>query len=543
MTIPQLIAFEGVDGAGKTTVLSLVAEALRQQGVRVFLPREGKEHQSHPTRLIRRLTRDPRNLELSPRAELAMYCAREAQVLDELVRPALARGETVLVDRSMLTPVVLGCFGRGLERAQCEAMAQAAAARVAPELTLIFDVHPRTSRIRKRIEKVRTKTLGAGGRKGLAGSGLKERIREGYLTVASQSGYPVFHAERATPAQVAERVIARILHQVPPTESEKPEDAIPVWQVDPKLTFEQALACVPPAVALFLTNGLRAGRQLRRQHLEQEPELVSWALDFDDPLREAAARLEPDYALRGITRRPMEGNEDPRYRWLESSPYPVISSLKHLQCEASDSLRQRFADIVPGAVLASLVGREDDFAQQLRERCWKAGNWEERATSLTFCAGAKAWALREPLLEREPRLGIESLRGVRGERADRVLETFSDKAEKPVLRALSGRTDDFAHELRRALLPVGREVVDSIRGLDDEGSWQLREAFIERSPSTVLNSLTGLDPSALVSRVRAHCEAQGAGDLHTLRRSCGLDEYPGRPAWARTRAALGDTES
>ncbi len=542
MTIPQLIAFEGVDGAGKTTVLSLVAEELRKQGVRVFLPREGKEHQSHPTRLIRRLTRDPRNLDLSPRAELAMYCAREAQVLDELVRPALARGETVLVDRSMLTPVVLGCFGRGLERAQCEAMAQAAAAGVAPELTLIFDVHPRTSRIRKRIEKVRTKTLGSGGRKGLAGSGLKERVREGYLAVANQSGYPVFHSERATPAQVAERVLALILHQVPPTESEQPQDAIPIWQVDPELTFEHALAAVPPAVALFLTNGLRAGRQLRRQHLEQEPELSSWGLDFEDPLREAAANIEPDYALRSISRRPLQGSEDPRYRWLESSPYPVIVSLKHLQCEASDSLRQRFADIVPGAVLASLVGREDALATQLRASCWKAGTLDERAASLTFCAGAEAWALRERLLEREPRLALESLRGVRDERADRLLETFNDKAEKPVLRALSGRADDFAHELRRALLPVGREVVDSIRGLDDEASWELREAFIERSPSTVLNSLTGLDPSARVSSVRRRCEATGAGDLHTLRRSCNLDEYPGRPDWARTRAALSDTD-
>lgn len=542
MTIPQLIAFEGVDGAGKTTVLSLVAQALRQQGVRVFLPREGKEHQSHPTRLIRRLTRDPRNLELSPRAELAMYCAREAQVLDELVRPALARGETVLVDRSMLTPVVLGSFGRGLERAQCEAMAQAAAAGISPELTLIFDVHPRTSRIRKRIEKVRTKTLGAGGRKGLAGSGLKERVRDGYLSVANESGFPVFHAERATPAQVAERVLACILRGVPPAESERPEDAIPIWQVDPRWSLEQGLASVPPEVALFLTNGLRAGRELRRQQLEREPALVAWALDFEDPLREAAARVEPEYALRAIGRRPMEGSEDPRYRWLDSSPSAVIASLKHVQCEASDSLRERFADIVPGAVLASLIGREHALAQELRARCWKAANAEERAASLTYCSGAESWKLREHLLEREPRLALESLRGVLDQRANELLERFSDKAEKSVLRALTGRSDEFAHELRRALLPVGREVIDSVRGLDDERSWELREAFIERSPSTVLNSLLGLDPSARVGNVRALCETQGAGDLHTLRRSCGLDEYPGRPVWARTRIALGDTE-
>ena len=99
MSSARLIAFEGVDGAGKSTALARVAENLRAQGVRVYLPREGKEHVSRPTRMIRQLTRDPRNYMLSPQAELLLYCAREAQVMNELVRPALARGETVLVDR------------------------------------------------------------------------------------------------------------------------------------------------------------------------------------------------------------------------------------------------------------------------------------------------------------------------------------------------------------------------------------------------------------------------------------------------------------
>src|SRR5262245_62711376 len=111
----QLIAFEGVDGAGKSTALRKVAERLRARGVRIFLPRTGKEHASRPTRTIRQLTRDPRNFELSARAEMLLYCAREAQVMHELVAPALARGETVLVDRSFLTPVVLG-MARGLSR-------------------------------------------------------------------------------------------------------------------------------------------------------------------------------------------------------------------------------------------------------------------------------------------------------------------------------------------------------------------------------------------------------------------------------------------
>ena len=88
---PRVVAFEGVDGAGKSTVINIVAEHLRRQGIPVFLPRTGKEHSSRPTRMIRRLTRDRCNLALEAMPELLLYAAREAQVLGEQVRPAIAR--------------------------------------------------------------------------------------------------------------------------------------------------------------------------------------------------------------------------------------------------------------------------------------------------------------------------------------------------------------------------------------------------------------------------------------------------------------------
>lgn len=543
MTTARLIAFEGVDGAGKTTVLAMVAEALAQNGHRVFLPREGKEHSSHPTRMIRALTRDPRNLDLTARAELALYCAREAQVLDELVRPALARGETVLVDRSFLTPVVLGAYGRGLDLEMCTTMAAAAADGVRTDLTLVFDVHPRTSRIRKRLEKVRTKTLGGGGRKGLAGSGLKERVRNGYLAVAQQNNYPVFHAERVGPADVAERVLAFIEHGKPPSETESPLDAVPNWRVEPGTSLQDGLRQVPPAVALFLTNGLRCGRALREQMFEQEPELCTWALDPEDPLRERAIQVEPEYALRGWSRRPLEGASDLRLQVLEQYPNAVLSSLKYLTCDLSERLRFQYADQEPAGVLVSLVGREDASAVELRRRCWKEAPLEARATSLAFCTSEEAWRLRQKVLAKAPQLAVESLRGSSDERTNQLLELYAEKAPKSVLRALSGRSDAFAHRLRASMVHVGRELVDSIRGLDDEDSWALRERFCETAPSTVLNSLKGLDlNSERVRSVRAQCEKLGAGDLHTLRRSQALDEYAGLPDWVTTRAAISDSD-
>lgn len=541
MPTPRLIAFEGVDGAGKTTVLALVAEALRQNGHKVFMPRTGKEHDSVPTRMIRRLTRDPTNFDLTGTAELLLYCAREAQILEELVRPALKRGETVLIDRSLLTPVVLGAFGRQLDRGLCESSAKAACLGIEPDLTLIFDVHPRTSRLRKRLEKIRTRPeADGGGRKGLAGSGFKERVREGYLTIARERGYPVFHAERATPQIVAQRVLAFIEHGKRPEQTESPDDARPVWQVDPNLSLEQGLEQVPPAVALFLSNGLISARPLRARYLQAEPELVAWGLDPEDPLRAAAAEIQPDYALRGLSKRPLQP-EDLRTLFMDRAPSAAINALKFVDGPQADALRERFASVVAGAVLSSLTGRSDELALKLRQQLWKEAELPQRAASLAFCSDADAWKRREKLLESTPYTALGTLRGLRGGRADELLQYYAPRIPKAVLGALSGRTDELAHQLRQEVLHVGREVVDSVRGLDDEGSWQLRAQFAQRSPSTVIHSLEGLGASPRLQELRAQCERYGSGDLHTLRRSRGLDEYQQLPAWYRTRAAL-DTD-
>jgi len=172
----RIVAFEGVDGAGKSTAIELVAQALRERGHKVFMPRNGKDHASRSVRAIREITRDRRNLALDAQTELLLYCAREAQVLAELVRPAVQRGELVLVDRSLLTAEVLG-RARGLGNDSCAQVAACAAGGLGPDLTIVFDVHPRTSRLRKRLAKIRMHSDERGGRKGLAGSAFKYRVR------------------------------------------------------------------------------------------------------------------------------------------------------------------------------------------------------------------------------------------------------------------------------------------------------------------------------------------------------------------------------
>lgn len=511
---PRVIAFEGVDGAGKSTVLAIVAEHLRERGVAVSLPRIGKDHVSKPIREIRLLTRDRTNLELSPRAELLLYAAREAQVIEQHVRPALAEGATVLLDRSMLTPVVLGSFGRGLELGSSERIVDEACGGLRPDLTLVFDVEPRTSRIRKRLEKVRTREFRKSGRKGLAGSGLAERVREGYLHVAARDGLPIIRAERGSPREIAARVIALLETG---RYEEAPEQREPWWLVDPALEFEQAIAGLPELVQLYFTRSLALGRELRAGLLERETNLAIWASDLDDPILQGPAlELAPALVLERLQRTPAAAPL--RERLADRHPVEVARSLEQVEGEAADRLRERLAEQAPGAVVESLAGRRDAFAHALRDRLWKHADAFERAISLELCDDDESWRRRTKLLERDPAVAIAHLRGLDPARVDPILDRYAERAPKSVIAALRGRGDAFAHGLRARLLASGREVVDSIAGLDDPGSWALREQTCERWPSTVVTSLIGVHRDERARAMIERCRGLAPGDLFLARR-------------------------
>ncbi len=512
---PRLIAFEGVDGAGKSTALERVAAALRARGLAVHRPRIGKRHRSRPAREIRDLTRDVANLDLCPRAELALYCAREAQVLAESVGPALARGEIVLIDRGLLTPVVLGAWGRGLPLADCEAMARAARGdHPAPELTLVFDVDPRTARQRKQIGKIRSHGFREGGRKGLAGSAFKARIRSGYLALAERdASMRLIVSERDDPEQVTARVL-EILDGEP---ADARRDARPWWRVEGEVDLDReldaALDAIPEPLAIYLTRGLRSARARRERARTREPSLVAWALDRSDPLREALAIADPGdpiHALRGLSHVAI-ASSDLRFRCAARAPVAAARALVGVSGSAADELRRSLLARIPaqqqratreaiaGGLLASLAGREDHFAFELRSLLWPLADSFDRAASLRGCSSVRAEQLRSELFEADPARALDSLRGVDPQLADARLEHYAATAPKPVLRALVGRDDPRAHALREELRATGSEVVESVAGLSDARSFALREAELDAWPLGVVKSLAGValdDPRA-----------------------------------------------
>jgi len=295
-------------------------------------------------------------------------------------------------------------------------------------------------------------------------------------------------------------------------------DATPRWLVAPDWALERALEEQPLADALYFGDGLIATRRFRRQALETECALVAFTLDPEDPLREAAAEREPDYALRGLYGKPLSGPDDLRLRLLARAPAAAINALRHVRDAHSDSLRASHAESQPDAVLLSLSGRDDDDAWALRERAWGAALDDSRAATLTGCVSERANSLRAKLFDKNPLVALSSLRATRTPLGDEWLAQVKHHAPKLVLTALSGRSDAFAHELRDELFETGREVVDTVRGLADERSFALRERALPRWPSTVLHSLLGLAETPRVRELRARCRELGSGDIHTLRR-------------------------
>jgi thymidylate kinase (EC 2.7.4.9) len=109
----MFISLDGGDGVGKSTQVALLADWLCRLGYSVITCRDPGS-----TRLgeaIRSLLLDRHDLQMTPKAEMLLYMAARAQMVEEVIRPALVAGQTVLADRYLLANVVYQGYGAGLD--------------------------------------------------------------------------------------------------------------------------------------------------------------------------------------------------------------------------------------------------------------------------------------------------------------------------------------------------------------------------------------------------------------------------------------------
>ncbi len=169
---PVFISFEGIEASGKSTLMAAVDHALRAQGHKTLITREPGGTPAGDA--VRRIFLDP-EMAINPLTEMLLINASRAQLVADVIRPALESGVVVLCDRYVHSTLAYQGYGRGLPLDVVRAVCNAATGALMPDLTLLVDVSYETSR--KRLA-----SRGDGhDRVELEEDAFHHRVREGFL--------------------------------------------------------------------------------------------------------------------------------------------------------------------------------------------------------------------------------------------------------------------------------------------------------------------------------------------------------------------------
>ncbi|MDX1532180.1 MAG: dTMP kinase [Rhodothermales bacterium] len=172
----MFITFEGIDGSGKTTHARLLVEHLRSEGLKPLLVREPGG--TALSERVRALLLDP-EADVTPRAELLLFSAARAQLVEEAIRPALAEGRPVVCDRFYDSTTAYQGGGRQIApTGWLEAFHRFVTARLEPDRTFLVDVPPEVA-ARRRDADDRDRIEAAG-------TAFFERVRAAYLHLAER---------------------------------------------------------------------------------------------------------------------------------------------------------------------------------------------------------------------------------------------------------------------------------------------------------------------------------------------------------------------
>lgn len=205
------ISLEGIDACGKSSLCARLAAALAAEREVVSVREPGGTAISEQVRAV---LLDVRNRGMTPRAEALLYAAARAQLVDELLRPALAAGKIVLADRYMDSTIAYQGQGRGLDEEQLHELNRICTGGLTPDLTLLLDIDPAAAAQRRRLQGDAPDRLEA---EGLA---FQTRVREAYLRLAQAAPERITvidaaASEDAVLAQALALITARLKRDLP----------------------------------------------------------------------------------------------------------------------------------------------------------------------------------------------------------------------------------------------------------------------------------------------------------------------------------------
>ncbi len=200
------VSLEGTEGCGKSTQVALLVDRLQRDGWRVRALREpggtplGEE-------IRHTLKHSPAGLGMTPEAELLLMNAARAQLVREVIRPALEAGEVVVCDRFLDSTVAYQGWGRGLDLQRVRGILDFAVGDTLPDLTLLFEVPPKVSALRRRAREAGAGGLPGGDRFEREDTAFFERVAAGFQAIAAEEPRRVVVID-ASPAVdvVAEKV-------------------------------------------------------------------------------------------------------------------------------------------------------------------------------------------------------------------------------------------------------------------------------------------------------------------------------------------------
>jgi dTMP kinase len=182
LSVDRFICLEGIDGCGKSTQVAALGNFLENEGFKVLRIREpgGTEI----SEAVRQIILNPEYKgKMSDIAELFLYNAARAQLIHEVIKPALRKGFVVLADRFAYSTLAYQGYGRGLDIEMIKNLLRMACGIFFPNKTFIFDLSVSLSRERCSKDASKNNT----DRIEQEQDDFFERVRQGYLTIAKEN--------------------------------------------------------------------------------------------------------------------------------------------------------------------------------------------------------------------------------------------------------------------------------------------------------------------------------------------------------------------
>lgn len=203
------ITFEGPDGSGKSTQIQSLYEDLQSEGHPVLLAREpgGTDIGDQ----VRTVLHDPKNAGMLPNAELLLYSASRAQLVGQVIRPALEAGHIVLCDRYAESTLAYQGYGRGLDLEALKIITRFATGGLRPDLIIYLDIEAEAG-LRRRQRGVLAGTA-EWNRMDQQELEFYHRVRAGYLQMAAAEAQRWFVVDATRPvADIRASIWDRVMH-------------------------------------------------------------------------------------------------------------------------------------------------------------------------------------------------------------------------------------------------------------------------------------------------------------------------------------------